>query len=219
MATKYQPYIIEKAIEFRLKENLGIDEISERLNVPPEIVNKWLVDYPIKNNQTEGQKRKAKMIQDRFANLREKAYEDGLAEAPELFKNRHFRDFINLYLAEGTKRGRNTVEIVNSNAPVMILAYHFIKLYANPENTFFFYIQIHVSQNPDEIKNYWAEQIGIKPEEIKIKRISTSNRGEGRKFNSPYGVFTIQVGDTYLRARLQAWMDYLRKQWLDNFGN
>ena len=42
---------------------------------------------------------------------------------------------------------------------------------------------------------------------------SGSGGGFLRSWRSRYGVLTVTVGDTYLRARLQAWIDCLREIW------
>ena len=51
------------------------------------------------------------------------------------------------------------------------------------------------------------------PSCIKATRKSNSGSLKGRQFRSVYGLLTLEMGDTYLRARLQAWMDFVRSQW------
>jgi hypothetical protein len=154
-------------------------------------------------------------MQDKFAALREQAYQQGMAEAPELLKNCSFRDFIVLYLAEGSKKNRNQVSIANSDVTVMQLAYIWLVRYGKDPNKLDYYVQMHVDHDEDEIKKYWAHALSIDPAKIKTMRKSNSGQLKGRKFNSQYGVLSIQLGDTYLRAKLQAWMDYLKKSWVD----
>jgi hypothetical protein len=57
--------------------------------------------------------------------------------------------------------------------------------------------------------------MGMTPEMVVIIRKSNSGQLNGRKFRSEWGVFTIRANDTYFMAKIYAWLDYLKKQWLD----
>lgn len=58
-----------------------------------------------------------------------------------------------------------------------------------------------------------AEVVKVDPAEIKFQRKSNSGRLAGRIWRSPHGVLQVRAPDTYLRSRLQAWMDCLRAEW------
>jgi len=134
-----------------------------------------------------------------------------LVEAPALLQDLTFRDFVVLYMAEGTKRQRNTVAFVNSNANMMRLAHGWIKNFT--QNKLDYGIQYHIDQDEAKLKEYWAGILGIQPAIIKTMRKSNSGKLSGRQFRSQYGLLTVRVGDTKLRARLQGWMDYIQTQW------
>jgi hypothetical protein len=53
----------------------------------------------------------------------------------------------------------------------------------------------------------------VDPESIKFQRKSNSGQLAGRIWRSKYGVLQVRVSDTYLRARLDAWMDRVRADW------
>jgi hypothetical protein len=74
-------------------------------------------------------------------------------------------------------------------------------------------VQYHVDHDIEELQNYWAAHLNIQPDNVKPERKSNSGKLSGRQFRSKYGVISISVGDTYLRARLQAWMDFVKAQW------
>lgn len=84
------------------------------------------------------------------------------------------------------------------------------------EATFGYRIQYHADQDVETLRSYWAGQLDIEPAFISVQRKSNSNHLTGRTWRSPYGVLTIQSNDTLFRARLQAWIDRLREQWLDS---
>jgi hypothetical protein len=143
--------------------------------------------------------------------LRAAAYQQGITEASDLLQNLAFRDFVVLYMAEGTKRQRNVVAFVNSNAKMVRLAHHWISRFT--QNKLDYAIQFHIDHDEDMLKEYWGGILGISPAIIKTLRKSNSNQLKGRQFRSQYGLLTVRVGDTQLRARLQGWMDFVEAQW------
>jgi hypothetical protein len=63
-------------------------------------------------------------------------------------------------------------------------------------------------------RQFWARRLSVSPDDIRLQRKSNSGRLGGRTWRSKHGVLTVSVGDTLLRARLEAWMHSLQDQWL-----
>jgi hypothetical protein len=82
--------------------------------------------------------------------------------------------------------------------------------------SFDYRIQYHADQAPEDLRHYWARQLEIEADAIGLQRKSNSNQLRKRTWRSQYGVLTIRCNDTLFRARLQAWIDCLREQWLDS---
>jgi hypothetical protein len=123
-----------------------------------------------------------------------------------------FRDFVCMYVGEGSKRDRNRVAIGNSDPRVVLLAARWLReLSRNPVR---FALQYHADQDPSELREFWGRTLEIDPASVSLQRKSNSGRLGGRGWRSRYGVLTVQTGDTQLRARLQGWMDRLQAQWL-----
>ncbi len=213
MAHKYD-HLREKAIALRTEKQMSLDDIIERLALPRTTVYEWIKDIPIPftQKQSEAQHRKAELVRTKYALLRDEAFRQGLNEAPELLKDLSFRDFVVLYMAEGSKRDRNRVEFVNSDSSMVKLANRWIS-YFTQANKIDYRIQCHIDHDEDELKNYWAAIVNAIPDNIKIIRKSNSNQLSGRQFRSQYGLLSISVNDTVLRSRLQAWIDFLKAQW------
>ncbi len=191
---------------------MTLDEIMDRLSLPKTTIYHWIKDLPAPpRRQHPGQQQGTIAMQAKFAALREAAYQQGLAEAPTLLQDLSFRDFVVLYMAEGTKRKRNSVDFVNSDPKMVHLANRWIVQLA--KNKISYQLQYHVDHDEAELKEYWAGILGIKPDIIKSIRKSNSNRLSGRQFRSVYGLLSVRANDTYLRARLQAWMDTIKAQW------
>ncbi|MEP7292560.1 MAG: hypothetical protein ABI835_12300, partial [Chloroflexota bacterium] len=139
------------------------------------------------------------------------AYAQGLAEAPTLLMDANFRDFVVLYMAEGSKRKRNVVEFVNSDPRIIALANRWFCQFA--KNRVNYRLQYHADHDVEELTRYWAGILNTEADIIKILRKSNSGQLARRQFRSEHGLLSIDVGDTYLRARLQAWMDFIKAQW------
>jgi hypothetical protein len=212
MAQRYD-HLREKAISLRTNQQMTLDEIVERLALPKTTVYYWIKDLPIPRTekQSEARRNATTTMQAKFAALREKAYQQGLAEAPELLQNPTFRDFVVLYMAEGYKRSRNEVSFVNSDPHMVKMANDWIVKLSTHKA--YYRLQYHADHDIDELKVYWSTLLNITPEIIKPIRKSNSNQLSGRQFRSVYGLLTVAVADTYFRARLEAWMDIIKSQW------
>lgn len=218
MSKKYSDETKEKALQLYLEDELTVTEIADTMDIPRGTVAGWLKSYTGKN-RSEGHKRKSRAMKEKYKLLRDEAYAEGLQQAPELLSDPKFRDFVAMYIGEGFKKTINDVAIVNSNPDIMLMAQHFMIKLSNPDNTIEYNIQLHIDQDEAAIKAFWGSYLNIDPAKIRTSRVSTTDQSTTRrKFNSKYGVLTIRVGDTYFRQRLEAWMNYLRKLWLDRFS-
>jgi len=208
-------HLKEKAIVFR-KKGMSLDDICKRLSMKRGTVYYWIKNTPL-SSVTKKQSNSAiaagKVAHRKFKKLRDEAYDLGLKEYQELTQEQTFRDFIILYLTEGYRRNKNVVSVANSNENIVILSHKWIKKLANPERKMIYSLQCHVDNNEEKLKKYWSNLLEIKTDLIKVIRKSNSGEMSGRNWRSKYGVFTIGIGDTYLRCRLQAWMDLLQKEW------
>ncbi|MCO5315168.1 MAG: hypothetical protein M9938_03260 [Solirubrobacterales bacterium] len=197
----------------RLEKKLTIDQISERLAISRTTVFYWVRKLPIPETERQSKRRLAasRANSERAKRKREEAYRQGLEEFEELVKDPTFRDFICIYLGEGSKRSRNTVAVCNSDPTIVKLANDWIlRLGANKVR---YSVQYHADQDVRELQQFWGRTLGVKPDQINLQRKSNSNRLTGRTWRSVHGVLTVSMGDTQLRARLQAWMDLIRAEW------
>ncbi|MBA3872808.1 MAG: hypothetical protein H0X30_27065 [Anaerolineae bacterium] len=174
---------------------------------------RWIKDVPIPRTekQSDAQCARAAQVKQKYALLREAAYQERILQAPELLKDLTFRDFVVLYMAEGSKRQRNKLGFINSDARMVNLAHSWLKRLSN--RSFFYGLQYHSDHDVDELKQYWANLLDISPDDIHPIRKSNSGQLTGRQFRSLYGLLSVETGDTYLRAKMQAWMDIVKSQW------
>ena len=209
----YPAYVKEKARKLRLEKKLTIDELAERLAVSRTTIYYWVRDLPIgiTERQTLAARRASRANRQRHRRLREAAYQRGRIEYPTLVAEPAFRDFVCMYIGEGYKRNRNAVSICNSDPAVVKLGYVWIRRLTC--NAIAFSFQYHADQDPKRVCAFWGKLLNIDPVLIKFQRKSNSGQLSGRAWRSKYGVLQVRVADTYLRARLQAWMDCVRAEW------
>jgi hypothetical protein len=212
----YPDYIREKARQLRADKKLTIDELTERLAIPRTTIYGWVRDLEIPRKPNTGwpsgaQRKGTKAMKLKFRRLRELAYQQGQNEFPTLCAEPTFRDFVCMYIGEGFKRDRNVVSICNSDPAVVRLgAYWIRKLTEHPIE---FAFQHHADQDPSELCAFWGDLLDLDPSTIKFQRKSNSGSLGGRNWRSKYGVLQVRTSDTYLRARISAWMDAVRGGW------
>jgi hypothetical protein len=213
-------YLREKARKLRAQHQLTLDEIVERLSLPRTTVFYWIRDLPIdRKPHTEwpdsARRKASRSIRAKYAGLREHAYRTGLHSFHAFVREYpSFRDFVLLFMTEGFKRNRNVVSIANSDPALVELAAHWLRLLSHRKLTYS--IQYHADQKLEVLRGFWGNRLAIEPDSIALQRKSNSNGLKGRNWRSQFGVMTVCTHDTYLRARLEAWMDCLRREWLDS---
>ncbi len=210
----YPAYVKEKARQLRVKKKLTIDELADRLAISRTTIYYWIRDLPIgaTERQTLAASRASRVNREAHRRLRAAAYQRGRDEFPVLLRQPTFRDFVCMYIGEGFKRNRNVVSICNSDPAVIRLGAYWIRRLASNQVGFSF--QHHADQDPRELCAFWGKLLGVEPAAIKFQRKSNSGQLAGRGWRSKYGVLQVRTGDTYLRARLEAWMDGVRAEWL-----
>lgn len=214
----YPPYLREKARRLRREKELTIDEIADRLAVGRTTVFYWVGDMPRPKRCVDRPPPAATLgnraMQEKYRRLREDAYREGAEMFDELAAKEGFVDFVTLFITEGYKRNRNLVSISNSDPAAIVLADRWIQEQTRRAVTYS--LQYHADQDLRRIREYWADQLSISADEIRLQRKSNSNQLNGRTWRSKHGVLAVTTNDTYFRSRLQAWVDRLRERWLDS---
>jgi excisionase family DNA binding protein len=213
----HAPYLREKARTLRRERRLTIDELAERLALSRSTIYYWVRDLPIPGSGPGGDfpesaRRKGnRAMQRKYRRLREEAYRKGWRSFDELVREQSFRDFVCLYIAEGSKRCRNRVAVCNSDPAIVRLAARWLRRLTHKPPIFS--IQYHADQDLPRLRRFWGDALDADPRAIRVQRKSNSAQLASRSWRSEHGVLTVAVDDTLLHARLRAWMDRLRETW------
>jgi transposase-like protein len=209
----YPAYVRDKARQMRLESGLTIDELAERLAISRQTIYYWVRDLPIEREPRWNPHGGAAAVKTKYQVRREAAYARGLDEFDELARAATFRDFVCMYIGEGYKRNRNRVSIGNSDPRVVTLAARWIRRFS--ANRVSYWVQYHADQDLAELAAFWAAELRVEPSDIRLQRKSNSGQLAGRNWRSRYGVLTVLADDTLFRARLQAWIDRVKAEWID----
>jgi hypothetical protein len=216
-AMSHAPYLREKARTLRRERQLTIDDLAVRLALSRSTIYYWVRDIPIPGSGPggvwpEAARRKGnRAMQAKYRLLREQAYAEGLASFERLAADPQFRDFVCLYIAEGYKRNRNRVALGNSDPAVVRISDRWMRTFAiRPP---LYALQYHADQELETLRAFWGRELHTDGNEIRMQRKSNSNGLTGRTWRCRYGVLTVTADDTLFRARLQAWMDCVRRSW------
>ena len=207
----------------RLEKRMTLNEISECLAINKPTVWNWIKDLDVRpagpgeSRRKSITERRRAAIKATWAERRHAAYREGWEEFDALIEEPGFRDFLCLYVGEGYKRSRNTASIANSDPRVISLADGWLRRLSPREPKY--QVLYHADQDVDYLKRFWSFRLGCEPNSVRAYMKSNSGRLEGRTWRSRWGVFTVSVHDTYLRSRLQAWLDRLQNGWLDSLAS
>jgi len=215
---------VEQALSL-FKQKLSYKEISIQMNRPESTIRRWLSPYNLFGDIREALKGFGKKGSQRNYEIakekREYAYNYAQKNAKIDLKNQLLRDFINMYIGEGSKRDRNKIYIVNSDPKIILLSLVIMKTYFLKEGK---HISLGIryykeNNNEKELLNYWQKLLN-NDNFIKIKTyLQPTVKALGHNNSNKFGLVFAYINDTYAKQRLDAYMDYLKDEWTQEFEN
>ena len=115
---------------------------------------------------------------------------------------------IALYLGEGGKANRGSVQLSNGDPRIIKLMMKFFKRVCKvPKEKFRAHIHIHPHLDIKKAENYWSSISGIPLKQF-YKTYSKPNKSSQSKKNSlPFGTFDIYVHSTELFLKIKGWIE------------
>ncbi len=204
--------LYEEARRLREEEQLSIDGLAARLSVKRTTVYGWIRDIPL----SKGTDRRvyalnaSRAMSAKYKQKRKAAYEAAAQKVSEWMQDRQFRDFVVLYLAEGSRRTRYSLAISNTDPDIIRIGYSNLQRFSS--KNFYFYLLCHSEVEREKAVRFWADVLKIPKERIEIfgKPMRKSSR---TIVASSHGVMTVRVNDCYAREAMQACMDWMKADW------
>lgn len=215
----------EKAVELRLKEQLGYGEIAKRLGVPKSTLSYWLKDLPLSKQRVLELRQKAwsrgEASRELFRQTMRRKREDGEAriyrEKTRLFRKVSdqtlFVAGLMLYLAEGEKKTRYTVSIANTDPFIIRFfvwwAQRFLKV---PKKKMRAQLHLYENMNIAFERRFWLRQLGFRPpqlhkDQVRPLRPGSFSYSEGYR----HGTCQLRMGGvkekTELTLSIRAFLD------------
>ncbi len=216
---------IEKALKLRTEENLTYSEIGERMGRPGGTVKRWLAPYSLgmsnngKISWKNGAAKGSKKMQENYALLRSRVYEATKNNVEIDLQDKLLRDFVNVYIGEGSKKRRGELNVINSDPKVILLSLAVIKKYfLRKDKKIILSIRYYKENNNEkELLDYW-KKVTNNNSSIKYKTyLQPTVKAFGHNNSNKFGLVRVEIYDTYAKKKLEAYMDYLKEEWVNEF--
>jgi hypothetical protein len=223
----------------RVEQQLSVDRLAVRLALPRSTIYYWVRDLPLRAGEggeglaAEGLLRAgsveaaavewarggraaertggAPTRRMRSRPSSEAAYEDALRTFDDLDAEPTFRDFVCLYITRGCTRERAKVSLSDSDPAVIRLVNRWMLRLS--DRSPLLSIRYGPGQSLTELRRFWGGVVGAEARTIRVHDVADRVDLHTPSCCPPYGVLTVAVDDTLLRARLQAWMLKTRDCW------
>ncbi len=204
----------ERAMARQLRaQGSSLNEIVASLGVSKSSVSLWVQDIQLTPEQADilvaRQRFNASHISGwsgRARQLRWEAFHrQAEAEYPELSRDPDFMFGLALYIGEGAKSDLNTANITNCDPRVIRRAVRFFERIGAPRDKIKCQVFLHADCDETAVRQFWEEQTGLKVNAHLIRSVSRSSRGT-KPGIQPYGTCRVLVCSTYLRQKLEQWM-------------
>jgi predicted DNA-binding protein YlxM (UPF0122 family) len=120
-----------------------------------------------------------------------------------------------LYFGEGAKTG-STVDLANSDPKIIKIFLKFLrKIFCVDEKKLRFYLYCFSSQNPENLKKYWGEELNVSLDKF-TKPYVREVRASKMSRISPYGVLHVRYNDKRLLEKILSLCSDLAAQIINN---
>lgn len=217
---------IEYALMLRKNDGLTYFEISEKMNRPLGTIKRWLNQYCTepKNERLlskikEGGKKGSLKMVENYLLKRKKIYDETVTNTKEDLKDNLLRDFVNLYIGEGSKRSNTEISLVNSDPKIVFLSLVVMKkFFLNKNKKINLHIKYYIHNNNEkELLEYWRNLLNNDESIIFKTYVQPTTKPIGHNNSNKFGLVAVRIFDSYAREKLNAYMDYIKAEWVKNF--
>ena len=208
--------IRERAVRMRKEEHMSYNDLQKHFHLSKGTLHYWFRDLVVPKNtglkgKELGRYRGSQRTSLKFRAIREDSYQIGLQESRSVLLNKFYRDFIILYLGEGTKRGSCEVCITNSNSSVILISKKVLMKLA-PSIEIHYSLHLHIDDSVERAISYWANELNIEKTLIRIQ-VDKPKAMARCRHRLEHGTMHMRVFNTHLKQKIIAWMDAIQQEW------
>ena len=165
----------EKAVELRIKQQLGYGMIAKQLNVPKSTLSYWLKDLPLSSGRVLELRREAwgrgeasrelfRQTMRKKKSLREdKIYAEQKSKLGKLSRQSLFVAGLMLYAAEGSKQNDYTIALANTDfRMIKFFIWWLEEFFDIPRAKMRAQLHLYESMNIDGECKYWRQELALK---------------------------------------------------------
>ncbi len=206
----------ERAVELRLKHQLGYGAIAKEVGVAKSTLSRWLEDLPLSKARILELRRSAwgagEAKRERFRQTmrakreeRNKAiYDVQLRKFKKISDQASYVSGLMLYAAEGDKKTRAEIAFTNTDSQMVYFFAHWLERYLGiPYSKL--RIQLHLYENMDVLaqERFWKRELGMAQKQLCKSQIRPVRPG---KFSysepSRHGTCKLYIGGVLKKAEL-----------------
>ncbi len=211
-----------KARELR-EQGKSIKEIERLIGVRRSSISVWVRDISLTASQ-----KKRLMERGHTLEVTEKRRQSRLSNGTRLrtrFLHEGFRDIetlkdvdlcmlgIGLYLGEGSKTNRGSIELSNTDPRIIQIHILFLtSIFKFPMSKIHAHVGLHSHLSTEKAERYWSKISGIPLRQFQKTSTQRNKSGRGERDRLPFGTFTVGVYDTAARIRLEGWIQAVYKR-------
>lgn len=208
--------ILRSKAEDLRRKGYTLNDIAGRLCVPKSTAYGWIREVPVerpnafiertrRNNKAAARKaaqalrRKYALIHDEHRRLAEKEWNESLRN------NERFKLFLMLYLTEGKRRCRGTVGFCNTNPDLILFGADCLQWLNADRHKITYSLLLRDNMDESRIVDFWRRL--LETDRITVYTRGGGGRLQGRNRCASRGIMTVLVNDSYLKTRIETWIE------------
>jgi hypothetical protein len=209
-------YSTLKPLAVKLRTSgFSLNDICERLNtVPKGTVYSWIRDIkrPAHATSRVNVLEAVRVNKAKWDKQRQAWMETAQNEVEALLTNPVIRDFIILFSAEGSRKEKSVVSLVNTDPHIVLVSQMALRLLV-PDKEPSLALLLYADHDPDTECAFWREFLSL-PFNAKITVHQKASHGLSRELNiCGHGIMRIRTSSTLAKMKVDLCLEALRKQW------
>lgn len=193
-------------------QGLSLTELQRRFpTIGKSTMYYWIRDLPLtrptKVNVVAANKANARKHRER----RNEWTNEATSAAAQLVEDQRFRDFVVLFSAEGHRRAKHAVSIVNTDPAIIACSYSAMRmLSAKP---IIVSVRAYADQSKAKLRKFWAERLNI--DVASIVFYQKERHGLSRNsYGNEWGIARLVLYDTRALLAVRAALQIVQGGWL-----